>query len=144
MLESLRRPLHVNKLELEILAYCWRCEAQLKAFCQALTNVKVYKNLIVKGLDVHLELPIRELPKAVGFDVQPIESGTRFRTADWQNLGSFRAVYVPAAKTEGVDQTIDGTMIDDPIAKYLDWLKTAKQDWIVNGLDYVTDYSMSP
>ena len=97
----------------------------------------------MKGLDVHLELPIRELPRALGFDVQPIESGTRFRTADLLDMGHFKAVYEPAVKKEGVERAGDDEFISDPIAEYHDWLKTAKQDWIVNGLDYVTDYSLS-
>ena len=147
ILENLTRPLHVNTLTINIAAYCWRCDDQLQAFCKVLGNVKVLEMLVVTGLDVHLELCVRQLPKALGLDVQPVEWKVKFRTADWQDMGYFISVYVPVVKSpsdsaEGAN-LIDEAVINDPIAKYREWLKTARQDEVVNGLDYVTDYSNS-
>ena len=145
ILENLRhRPLNINTLTLNIAAYCWRSDDQLKAFCKELANVKVHRKLVLSGLDVHLELRIRDLPKALGLNVQPAEWKTKFRTADWQDMGYFWSMYVPMGNGADKTNSLDENTIKDPVAEYRKWLKTARQDWIVNGLDYVTDYAMSP
>ncbi|KAL9130106.1 MAG: hypothetical protein Q9217_001622 [Psora testacea] len=135
----LRRPLHINNLTINIAPYTWRSNQQLKAFCTALRNVIVKDSLTIRGLDVHLELELRQLAMALRMEAQPVRSDVSFRTAGCQQLGRFSCTYVRAQTIDDLE-VHNGRTIEDPLSKYCEWVQTAKQDCYVNGLDYVTDF----
>ena len=144
-LNRLKRPIEVNTLVMELENYAWRSDGQLTAFCEALKNLKVHKLLIVKGLDVHLELPMRKISMALGMCVQPIKQSVTFRGSDWQTLGSFECHYEPDKRTGYGMKRIQVPKwlledIDDPITKYQEWLNTAEPACVSNGLDYVHEF----
>ena len=138
VLSHLRRPLQVNNLAIDLAAYTWRHNCQVKAFCSALKNVTVHKSVTVTGLDVHLELELRQLAMALWMNPQPIGYDVSFRTAECQKLGHFKSTYVRAQSVDDL-KVPKGKMIEDPISKYGEWIQTATQACYVNGLDYVTD-----
>ena len=140
VLESLRSPLQVETLTIDLRAYAFRSDRQLQDFCcDALKNVKVRKMLILKGLDVHLELNVRSFPAFLGMSIQPLRYDVRFRTAHWKELGAFTSMHIPLAQYPKAGELVT---INDPTSKYDKWLQTAPQDHIVNGLDYVTDHGV--
>ncbi|KAG8531926.1 uncharacterized protein KY384_003562 [Bacidia gigantensis] len=136
-LKCLRSPLTTNHLLLHPLNYSWRTDGQLASFCRVLKEkVKVQKSLVVSAMDVLLELDIRAIPKALNLDIQPNSYKIRYRGSESHDLGYFVTIYLPRMP----GSTINLTDIDDTISSYQKWKKTAKQDCIVNGLDYVTDF----
>ena len=135
-------------------------------------GVDVGKGLCVEGLDVHLELYTRALAVFTRMVLQPVKWQVTFRTDDWRQLGNFRAEYVKdtkaAEKEEGYGHGLKCVYwmlrqtpfltalaemsprdrepmkggIEDPQSEYWDWLENAPQDWITNGLDYVTEHTL--
>lgn len=133
----MRVPLQVETLTIDLAAYAFRSDRQLMIFCEeALKNVNVRKTLIVKGLDVHLELTVRWFPMALGMNVQPIRYDVSFRTSDSRNLGRFKSVYERLTSDSKAAEIWE---IMDPCSEYQTWYSTAPDDHRVNGLDYVTD-----
>ena len=101
------------------------------------------KKLTIKGIDPHLELCLRELPKTLGLDLLPTRKEIMFRRAGWQNMGKFVTEYLSMekGKVRGEDVDIsDPEALDDCIRTYHEWLKTAPQSCVVNGLDYVSEF----
>lgn len=142
-LKGLRRPLQIENLTIELKHYAWRSNPQLVAFCANLGQLKVSKKLTIKGIDVHLELCLRELPKTLGLDLSPTRAEVIHRRAGWQNLGKFTTEYRSIEKggIKGEDVDIeDPEALDDCIRTYHGWLKTASQSSVVNGLDYVSEF----
>ena len=141
VLLHLRNPLCINNLTLELAPYTWRSEDEVKAFCTALQNVTVLKTFTIKGLDVHLELGLRQLATVLRMKAQPVRFEACFRTAHWRQLGYFSCTYVRAQSVEE-SRVNNGGIIEDPLSKYREWAKTAREDCYVNGLDYVTNFGI--
>ena len=140
ILKHLTNPLNINILTIDIAPYTWRSNSQLEVFCGSLGKVKIHKTLVVRGLDVHLELDIRMLARALGMNVQPINFGVTFRGTHWKDLGGFFCVYM-AAKSDTELEVQAGQIVQDPKSRYEKWLETAKSACVVNGLDYVSDFN---
>lgn len=147
VLKGLRRPLQVEHLTIQLKNYAWRVNSQLTAFCASVSHIKVLKKLTIKGIDVHLELALRQLPKAFGFDVTPSRAEVTFREASWQKLGYFVMDYTNMAVEEEADgeqvDLADPQAVDDCKRTYNEWLKTTDKACINNGLDYINVFGYS-
>ena len=143
-LKALRPALMTSTLVIELENYAWRNDAHVQVFANALAKVNVKETFVLKGLDVHLERSLRLLPKALEMCMQPVYMDAAFRRTGWQELGFFECTYrkehTPSCWGSCNAKALHKPgSFDDPIARYHNWLQTAEQASIVNGLDYVTE-----